>query len=280
VALYRYWYWRSHFREGVRWLEAFLAVKSTLPPTLNAQALYAAGVLAAEQNDYKQAKSYLEESLALRQGLEDKQGQAACLNSLGIVAWSQQAYRKAKSLLEKSLALRRELGETNLGPVLNSLGLVALAEGEYREAEIYFKEQLQETRKRKHNMGTAIGLSNLGASVLEQARLAEACTHFLESLKLFQNLEDREGIAWCLEGLAAAAIRKENPECATALCASASTLRQQIHAPLTSAERPRFERTVAEACSALGEQGFTMAWDRGQEMSLEAIIAWAVTMCD
>ena len=279
VALYRYWYWRSHFREGVHWLEAFLAMKSSLPIALHTQALYAVGVLTAEQNDYQSAERYLEESLTLRRELADVQGQAACLNSLGIVAWSQQAYKRARALLEESLVLRRELGETNLGPVLNSLGLVALAEGAYGQAELYFAEQLQETRQRKHDMGTAIGLSNLGAAVLEQGRVTEACAHFRESLALFQNLADREGIAWCLEGLAAVAIREENAACAVTLCAAASTLREQIHAPLTPAERPRFERTVTEARAILGPQGFATVWAHGQQMSLETIVARAVTSC-
>jgi predicted ATPase/DNA-binding SARP family transcriptional activator len=275
VALYRFWYWRSHFVEGRRWLETFLAAEGAPPADLRAELLYCAGVLTAEQDDYAQAEAHLRESLSVRRALGDVRGQAACLNSLGIIAWSQEAYDRATELLEQSVALRRVAGDPNLGPPLNNLGLIALAREDYVQAERYFAEQLAWAQVNENDWGIAISQSNLGAAVLEQARVDEACACFVDSLRLYRKLGDQEGTAWCLEGLARVAISRERAELAAHLCGAASILRERINAPLNPAERPRYERTVAAARAMLGEPEFKAAWSKGQEMSLEQTAALA-----
>jgi predicted ATPase/DNA-binding SARP family transcriptional activator len=278
VALYRFWNWRSHFREGCRWFDAFLADSAGLPDELLARAYFSSGVLSVQQKDYGRAEAHLNESLSLRRTLGDERGQAACLNSLGILAWSQEEYERAGHLLERSLSLRKATGDPNLGPPLNNLGLVALARGDLDRAEGYFSEQLAWARHNQVDMGIAIGLSNLGATRLEQDRPEEARTCFRQSLGLFQKLGDLEGIAGCLEGLAAAAVRRGQAERAVQLSAAAENLRRQINAPLAATERHRYERTLASAQELLGEPRFTQNWTAGSQLSVEQAISLATAL--
>jgi tetratricopeptide (TPR) repeat protein len=279
VALYRFWYWRNHYREGRQWLEAALADSQSLPPALRAQALRTAGVLNLELNDYAGAEPYLQESLVLFRRLEDRRGVAATLNSLGVIAFSQNLYGRAIRLLEESLSLRRQLEDSySLSTPLNNLGLVALAQEEHKAARDYFAEALALDRASGDAMGVAVSLSNLAAAMLEEGLNEEAQAYFEECLLLFQELGDQEGSAECLEGLATTMIQQENVKQATRLWGAAEALRERIHAPVHPAEKPRYDRTKAAIEARLGEAAFAAAWSEGRTMSLAQAVGEALTI--
>ena len=278
VALYRFWYWRNHYREGRQWLDAALTGAQALPAALRAQGLRVAGVLAIELNDDARAESSLQESLALYRQIGDLRGVAAALNSLGAMAFSQKEYERAILLLEQSLSVRREQGDTlSLSTPLNNLGLVALAQGDSRRAKEYFEEALALDRTSGDAMGIVTSLSNLAAALLEQGLYQEAQADFQECLLLFQELGDNEGSAECLEGLAAAMAHQGNVEPAARLWGAAQALRHRIHAPVHPAEQPRYDRTKAIIQARLDEATLTAAWSEGRAMSLTEAIDHAIT---
>jgi tetratricopeptide (TPR) repeat protein len=277
VALYRFWYWRNHYREGRQWLEATLADSQSLPPALRAQALRTVGVLSLELNDYAGAEPHLQESLVLFRRLEDRRGAAATLNSLGVMAFSQNLYGRAIRLLEESLSLRRQLEDNySLSTPLNNLGLVALAQGEHKAARDYFAEALALDRASGDAMGVAVSLSNLAATMLEEGLHEEAQAYFEECLLLFQELGDKEGSAECLEGLATTMIHQGNVKQATRLWGAAEALRERIHAPVHPAEKPRYDRTKAAIQARLNEAAFATAWSEGRTMSLDQAVGEAL----
>jgi predicted ATPase len=73
-ALWWFWWLRGHVSEGRGWLERMLGQETGVPAAPRARALNAAGVLAMTQDDHAQARALLEECLALRRALEDRQG--------------------------------------------------------------------------------------------------------------------------------------------------------------------------------------------------------------
>jgi predicted ATPase/DNA-binding SARP family transcriptional activator len=276
VALYQFWYWRSYFGEGRRWLALALAQSEGAPAALRAQAYYAAGVLSAEQDAYEEAKAYLEESLRLRRALADRRGMASALNSLGLIAWSQEDYTGAVQRLQESLQLRRTLAnDHSLAIPLNNLGLVMMAQGDPGRAQAYFEESLALSRTYQSETGVPAALSNLAAALLDQGNREQAQDAFRESLRLFQALGDKEGIAWCFEGLAAVALVQEDDWRCALLCSAAAALRERIHAPLTPAEQVRYKRSVATARRRLGETAYTAAANEGRSMALPQVIEYA-----
>jgi predicted ATPase/DNA-binding SARP family transcriptional activator len=278
VALYRFWYWRNHYREGSRWLQTALAASETSLPLLRAQALRAAGVLALELNDYEQAEPCLRESLALYRQLGDLRGAAATLNSLGAMAFSREQYGSALSLLEESLRIRRKLEDQNsLSTPLNNLGLVALAQGETRRAQRYFEEALALDQAADDTAGAAVSLGNLAAALLELGEHTLAQSRFAEALGLFQEVGDKEGIAECLEGLAAALAYLGMGQRAALLWGAAESIRQQNHAPVHPAERARYDRLLAAIAARLDEPAFAAARHEGQAMPFAEAIAYALS---
>src|SRR5262249_33557806 len=130
-ALGRFWEVQGYFTEGWAWLESVLArsqgVSDATPAqrTTLARPLCSAGRLVNWQRNYAPARTLLEESLSLYQGLGDKWGIAQCLFQLGRIANQRGDIVEARSLTEESLAIQRELGDNrgvadtlrNLAPI-------------------------------------------------------------------------------------------------------------------------------------------------------------------
>jgi tetratricopeptide (TPR) repeat protein len=116
--------------------------------------LFGAGYLATFQNDYQQAMTLCEQSLALYRELGDRRGIAAALFMVAMTIGDQGDIAGAEALVEESLALRRALGdEEGIASSLHLLGEFASAEGDYDRAQRLLQESL--TFRREH--GDACG---------------------------------------------------------------------------------------------------------------------------
>ena len=85
-----------------------------------------------------------QKSLAIRQAMKDKRGQALCLRYLGETAQAQGNMDLAQQDLERSLALFRGIGsQDETSATLNSLGQLALSRQDQLEAQRYFTNALR-----------------------------------------------------------------------------------------------------------------------------------------
>jgi predicted ATPase len=278
TCLYRFWYYRSHFREGYDWLNTALS-KTVGEPTLVAlrsRALHAAGVLADELGETAQAVQHFEERLRLARDLGDKAGEAAALNSLGIVAQGQQEYARAQALFEASLELRRTLGQPLAVP-LGNLGLVALARQEYEQARHFFGESLAISEAAGDMMGVAVALSNLSGVSLEQQDAPGARDLLERAIHLYQELGDKDGVAHCLEGFAEVAALQARAQEAARFAGAAEALRETIGAVLSEADKARHARRLAQARVRLDPAVFARAWSEGQGLHWEAAVRQATS---
>jgi hypothetical protein len=83
-------------------------------------------------------------------------------------------------------------------------------------------------------------------------------------------------MAWCLAGLGSVAALDEEPERAARLWGAAERLRQAIGCRPPPAARATYERAIATARTALGEEAFATAWEAGRALMLEQAIAEAL----
>ena len=214
-ALGLFWYMRGYLSEGRAWLEELLAQDSEnveTPPAaaftphvsadVRAKALNSAGMLVAEQGDYRRAALLVEESMALFQELGDKRGRAAALNIRGIVAKYQGDYERAVALHEECLILRRELDDKRgVAVALNNLGAIAQEQGNYRRALELGEESLAIKRELGNKYAIAQSIVNLGDAARKQGDATRALLLAEESLQIFRELEDTRGIALALNNL-------------------------------------------------------------------------------
>jgi len=248
-----------------------------------AEVLNYLGWWAREHGDTDTARLRVEESIVLYRELGDKSGLVWALVTLGQVAVIQEDAVLATALLEEGLALSDPLVDTlMMGWAFNHLGHVAQIQGEYERARQLHKESLVLFDKiGERHVGTIQAHQSLGETALAQGDAALATTHFAEALALrrdlgYRSVMARADMAWCLAGLAGAAVVNEEPERAAWLWGAAEALRQSIGARPAPAARATHERLMAAAREQLGEAAFNAALAQGQKMTLEQAVAYAL----
>lgn len=228
TALWRFWEVRGYLGEGRQWLEEMLA-RSNGAPALRAKALVGAGALARHQGDYEQARTRLEESLALQRELGDKPGIASALNHLGRVFYLRGDYKGAVAPLEESLAIRRQLGDRKgMADSLGHLGLVLKVLGDYERAITLHEESLALQRELGDKRGIATALSNLGFVRYDQGENSRAAALFEESLALRRELGDKPGIAADINNLGRVTQAQRNYARATSLFEESLALHREL----------------------------------------------------
>lgn len=205
AALWFFWYSHGHLSEGRHWLSAVLSfvdgaegnqvkpaassISDPPAPTLLASVMNAAGLLAGQQGDFKQAVYWTGRGLELRRQIGDKQGVANALNNLGEMARHQgEDYGMAARLLEESLGMQRELGnKRGIASTLGNMASLAHDQGDYEKAAALIAETVELMRELQHWGGLANALDVMGN--VERLR---------GNLQSAQDLLD-EGMSYCLE---------------------------------------------------------------------------------
>lgn len=188
-SLARFWYMRSHLREGRQWVEQVLAHAHTLSDSSHAAALHGAGMIGAAQSDYVMAEQWLRAALALRTTLGDQHGVGLLLNNLGLIAWRHDQLDEAQRLFEESIACLRPFDDRNaIANALTNLGIIAYEHGDWNRSAAYYEECLDLRRTLGNAHATAICLNNFGVTALAQNDLAHAQTLLHESLAISRSL--------------------------------------------------------------------------------------------
>lgn len=274
-----------------------------VPAGLRAQALLGSGRLALLQCDYVPAIRRLEAALRLYRDLDDRQGIAATLQVLGSVAREQGRYARSMELHAESLAAAEAVGDRwAIARAHGHLGFVLWLQREYAEATTACATALAMARELADSEEIAWAQISLGAIARYEGADDRAAALFADSRALAEQLGFREAIAWSLEqlgllalgrgdadaasllrrsleihhelrdrwrtcslldDLAAVALANGQPGEAASLLGTAETQRQAIGTVVPPCERALRDRTMTGARSALGDDAFDAAWQRG-----------------
>jgi non-specific serine/threonine protein kinase len=216
--------------------------------------------------------------MAVYREMGHKKGVSASLRELGFVAYERGDYERAVRLHEQSLALARGFGTTfGVAWSLRALGDAVRGQGDLRRATTLLEESLALSRSKEHAWGIARTLASLGNVACEAGEYARASRLYEESLELGgRRMGLNHTILVCLEGLARVAVAQGRMQRAARLCGVAGALREDTRWPLPPAKRVEYERTMAAAREALGEEAFETAWAEGHAMPLEDAITVAL----
>jgi tetratricopeptide (TPR) repeat protein len=152
-ALWLFWRFHGHQREGRRWMEVLL--ERDLPPPLRPRAVHAAMSMAYMQGDYEAVARYSAELLKLSREVGDALCAAYAWCGLGLVAMDRGNFGEATPCFEEALTLLRRAGEEGVVPVVQVwLGTVALIQGDQERAIPMFEEGLAQARRRGDRLGT------------------------------------------------------------------------------------------------------------------------------
>jgi adenylate cyclase len=230
------------------------------------------------QGEYANARQELESGLALAQAMEKKRAAALALKELGIVVSLQGEFAVAQPLFERSLALCRQTGDKwGIAAALSNLGVLAYEQGDYAAARPLYEQSLAMFREIGNKWGIASVLLHLGHLTVESGD-AHAAQHFYrEALQLCQEMDNKHDLFYALSGLAAVAVLLADWQRAVCLAAAAESLRLSIGGVWETTEERIYQRAVAAARNELGEARFRLAWDKGEQMTVTAAVAYALT---
>ncbi|MBV9788859.1 MAG: tetratricopeptide repeat protein [Chloroflexi bacterium] len=245
-AIWRFWQFRDHHSEGLRWAEEALALPNQERPETKARVkvLCGAGWLAVDQADYRRAEDHFnaardqarqaddqhglglalhgvsmlardstlslsaaQESLAIFRSLGDDEQIAWSLRQVGGTLQFQGDDPAAVALYAESLALLRSLGH-HWGVIRLMLPLahVWIEQGEYDRAATLLDETLALCRDQGYHRLMIETLRYLGRAALDQGSYAQAADYFEESLGLAHALEESNGVRWALAHLGQTAL--------------------------------------------------------------------------
>jgi tetratricopeptide (TPR) repeat protein len=231
------------------------------------------GMLAYYQGEYVMAQRWLEEGLALLHLPEHRFTYARVLDSLATVVCEQGDYTTAQALYEEGLRLFRELGaQRGVAVSLGNLGMVAQYQGDYAQACLLFEAAAARFGEVGDTRNQALSYSNLGLTTLEQGDYGAAQDYFVAALRPLWAVQDKWGVAYCLEGLAGVAGGRGQWEDAARLFGAAAGLRDDLQAPLAPAERGQYVRSRAGARAHAEPAGWEAAWAAGRRRPLGQMV--------
>jgi hypothetical protein len=135
-----------------------------------------------------------------------------------------------------------------------------------------YEQGLEIFRELGDRWGIAGTLADLGSLAREQGNYSAAHSLYAESIKLFQELDHKRGIARLLECSACSAAAQHEAERSLRLAGAAAALRQNIGAPLTAAEQVKLETSLQAARQSLTDRAGKKAWSEGWALPVEKAI--------
>ncbi|CAN5636795.1 hypothetical protein BH24CHL1_BH24CHL1_12420 [soil metagenome] len=241
--------------------------------------LHLLGRLAFETGDYPQAERYYTQSLDIYRQLADSSGIADMLNVLGVIASDVAGeYDRAQALFEESLELRRKVGDLfGISQSLTNLGDIALETGDYLRARSLFEES--QALGQRHSLTSNVGaeLLSLGLLALRQGEDTQAMMLLGRSIRTLQEEGDPKWVARCLIPLAELAARRQQPTRTAHIGGAIEALANRAGYRLPPQEQIAYDRVITAARAQVDAGEWAAAWDRGQAMSLDEAVDYALS---
>jgi non-specific serine/threonine protein kinase len=279
-SLERFWNLRGHYYERRTWLVG-LARRPTPRTMARAELLEGATHVIASDGDFAGAKQLLTESLAIWRELGDRIRIAGTLNGLaGLtgnpdVAGAHYDVVTARELAEEGLAIMRELGDLQgMAHSLYLLGRLARQSGDESEAHARWLECRALDREKGVKGGLV--LRDLGELTLQSGDYAAARGYFQTFLSERQEVGERWGVWWSLQGLGKLSLLQGEPERAARLLGASLAVRESIAHPVSRHDRAAYARWREELQQAPDAAALSSAWEEGHAMTLEGAARYAL----
>jgi predicted ATPase/DNA-binding CsgD family transcriptional regulator len=276
AQLWLYWEGRFRISEGREWLTALLATQAP-PSPARAKGMWAAGYLALLQSDVTAAFPLLEESRRLAGQAGDNAALAYATQYLGFAALYEGDIPRSTSLVEEGLRLHRIVsnGPGAAGALLH-LGMTRSFQGDLQAAGRLYEESLAISEKEGDRWICSYTLFGLGIVCWLHADNATASSREKQSLRLKQQMDDRSGIALCLEALGWITATDHRPERAATLLGAAQSIWDALLTTTYDPWKAYHNACVTGARSDLGSQAYDAAFRQGKAMSLPQGISYAL----
>jgi tetratricopeptide (TPR) repeat protein len=152
--------------------------------------------------------------------------------------------------------------------------LIAFQEGRYADAVRLFENNLAYLNPMNSDWHYAWLIEYLGQAVLAVGDLTRAAAFFRQSLSIHFDGKAYRLVAYSLHGLANVALAEGQFRRAVRLLGAVERIYEQY--PPIPSRRRQFETSLTRSHDVLDLLSFRMAWQEGQSMTLEQVVAEAL----
>jgi predicted ATPase/transcriptional regulator with XRE-family HTH domain len=277
IALWRYWRQLGEFAEGRRWSNAALAVAGDATPSLRAKALHAAAALAFPQADHARMAELASEAIPLAHKSDDPMDLRDALTVSGLAAMCQGRYDDALEPYTECVAICRRLGTSwQLATSHLNLADALLHSGHAEEAVAALQEALRLYRELGDDIFAARVLNHIAHAALAENDLDRADHLGREALASVAEQAERQGIAECLETLAAVGAARLEMERAATLAGAAASIREAIASRPAPFDVAITGRLLDRTRSTMTEKRWHHTWEKGRALDSVAAVAYAL----
>ncbi len=268
-ALWQFWHFRGHSREGTSWLDQVLALPGDEADEFRTPVLFGSGVLAWARGDLDRARARHEEGLALARARSDPNAQGRALYGIAEVARLQARFDEAAAAHLEARELFRETGDLSWTMItLIGQAHVYHRQGDLDGALTRTNEAVAIARQIDNSMGVATALIVAAMVAHDRGEFAAGARHWAESLATSVEYRDWRATGQIAAGVAAIAVACGEYEPAARLFGASDAVRTTVGGTISTL-RDWYLPRLEEARATLGAEAFARAWDSGQMLSVE-----------
>jgi predicted ATPase/DNA-binding SARP family transcriptional activator len=228
-------------------------------------------------HNLEQRFGYWEEAIRLFREVGDQITLANLLGLLGQFRVLHGDFELGEKCVDEALRLWQANRRANIwdNPRVTK-SLIAMMKGEYEQAETLLREVMISAQERGNRMSFLWAQLRLGHVFLRSGNLTEAHEVLAETAQNFGKDGYTIGAVFSLEGMAELFATVGKAEYAARLIGWADLTREKIQDTRPNYEQANVDKVIAACLAKLGEAAFSDAYDKGQEMSLEEAVAYAL----
>jgi predicted ATPase/class 3 adenylate cyclase len=275
-ALTDFWCAKDHMQEGRRRLETALAADERSTAS-RAKALAGAAVISRYTGDPATTQARAEEARTLYEelGYAWRVAHATFWLASGIADLRE--FARAKDLFAESGRSFRELGDAYWTLFATRMVAWMLYElGDQKGARELHEANLERIRGAGYRGLEATTVGALASYAAEDGRVEDALALSAETLRLYLELGDRNGVAHQLCRCAGALATAGRAETATQLLACSEALHEELGTTMLPHLIVENEKTLAKIRAALDDAALAEARDQGRKLSADEAVATAL----
>lgn len=269
--MWLYWEARNHLTEGRRRLATFLAqlpaVSAARPKTL-----WVAGYLGVAQGDLDAGLTALHAAVEAARERGDAEGEAFATQYLGLSRLFAGELSAAEELLERAYRKHLAVGSRTAVFALTDLAVTVMLAGEVSRALDLYAVAWRTGGEDGDPWTLSHLLWGLGVATLLDGEVERAEALERDALQRIAPLDERSGIALCLEALAWIAAARDLPERAATLQGASTAVWESIPARLPQPLRHHAQLCEDHGVRRLGTMRRERLYETGRRLDRSAAV--------
>jgi non-specific serine/threonine protein kinase len=224
----------------------------------------------------EQGKSDLKEAVDLLREAGHLQRLGLTLNWLAQYEMWSDNLESAEAYLVEAVQVSKQLNSSRLAEQNSArYGQLEYLKGNFQMARVRYQESLTISERLGLRMGVLWYHTLLAYVAVHEGDLQKAKKLFVETAENFRRDGRLIGVVFTLEGMAELYISLDKPEKAACLIGWADAMREKIPDTRPPVEERDVDHTITKCLAAMGEIGFTHAYEEGKSMTMDQAITYA-----